>query len=91
MYLDAKLDGAPEENLLLVMQFIADAKEQLEMSMQPPPGEQPPPEMDMPAGPQMGAMPMADIPPPPGAPPGPPGSDNFVPPSPMDESPPPSL
>ena len=60
MYLDAKLDGAPEENLQLVMQFVTDAKDQL-ASSQGATEEAAPAELAMPPEQSM-------APPPPGPP-----------------------
>lgn len=65
MYLDAKLDNAPDENLQLVLRFVSDATAELDRLKNPPQEAVPPappagPEMAPPAGqpsPDMGVPP----------------------------------
>jgi hypothetical protein len=92
MYLDAKLDGCPDENLQLVLQFITDAKDLL----QPPaptatptvPGGGAPDGAPGPAGP----APVGGAPSGPPAGPGPvPMPGGGSPPSPLDNAPAPSI
>lgn len=65
-YLNAKVDGADEKNLALLLQFIADARAEAKKAKD---GDAPPP----PAPGAMDGVPAPDLPPPPGGPPGPPG------------------
>lgn len=59
-YLRGRLDGTPEENLSLLMEFVTDAQEELTRMNAPPAAEGPP---GMPGMPPMGAQPpMPDMP-----------------------------